>query len=211
MLTTDKLIQILPNSRKVAANFIDPLNEVFAAYAINNAKRQACFIAQIGHESQQLLKTSENLNYGAEGLAATWPNRYSVVVSGKSVPNDLAKSIARNPEAIANATYCDRGGNGNRASGDGWRYRGRGLIMLTFRETYRNAGRDLGFDFEGNPDMVAQPLYAVLSAAWFWKKHNLNAYADKDQITLMSKIINGGTNGLEDRKLLWNRGLKVLA
>src|SRR5690606_6779021 len=115
------------------------------------------------------------LNYSAQGLAAIWPARFRGA-DGK--PNARALALARKPEAIANAVYGGRLGNGPEASGDGWRYRGRGVIQTTGRANYRETGRALGVDLEGIPQLLEQPRYAALSAAWFWAEHGLNELAD---------------------------------
>jgi putative chitinase len=132
---------------------------------------------------------------------ATWPSRF---------PADLAAARARQPEKIANIAYASRMGNGNAASSDGWTYRGRGLIQITGRANYQECGDDLGIDLIGNPDLLIQPQYAALSAAWFWELNGLNELADRDQFNSITRRINGGLNGLQDRLLLWARARAVL-
>lgn len=178
----------------------------FDALSINTPARQAAFLAQIGHESGQLSSVAENLNYSAERLAAVWPTRYRT--NGK--PNALAMQIARNPQAIANNTYANRMGNGSVASGDGWKYRGRGLIQVTGKAGYQAAGRLLGLQLETSPELLEQPDNAALSAAAFWASNNLNALADAGDMRQITKIINGGYNGLVGRMALFDRAKRVL-
>lgn len=182
---------------------------VFSTFAITyGTNRLSYFLAQIGHESGGLTIFTENLNYSAQGLAATWPSRYAVKVdgayekdpNGKYVPNDLAKSLNRNPEAIANNCYADRMGNGNEASGDGWRYRGRGYIQITGRDAYRTLGGECGLDLVADPDMASDPQHALTVACAFWKWKNINPACDTGDFTKVTKLINGGTNGLADRE-----------
>ena len=132
------------------------------------------FIAQCAHESGGFNRLVENLNYSADGLAKTWPIRFAS--SGN--PNKLALSRHRNPEKIANHVYSDRMGNGDIASGDGWKYRGRGLIQLTGRSNYAKCAADTCMNCENNPDILIDPYYAVESAVWFWKKHGLDRVSD---------------------------------
>jgi len=173
------------------AYFHEGICQTFEIYEINNPRRQAAFLAQCGHESGGLRLTEENLNYKAEALTRLWPKRF---------PPDVAARYARNPEMIANRAYCDRMGNGPESSGEGWAYRGRGLIQLTGKANYIACSDALGIDLVSEPDLVAQNPVAVLSAGWFWDRNGLNALADAEDILAMTKRINGGTIGLEDRK-----------
>jgi putative chitinase len=200
-ITQQQLLQILPNAGPVAGVFVPVLNTAMVRFQIITARRIAAFIAQIGHESGQLTRVVENLNYDAPGLMATWPSRF---------PADLAAARARQPEKIANIAYASRMGNGNTASRDGWTYRGRGLIQITGRANYQECGDDLGIDLIGNPDLLIQPQYAALSAAWFWELNGLNELADRDQFNSITRRINSGLNGLQDRLLLWARARAVL-
>ncbi|MFU2621702.1 glycoside hydrolase family 19 protein, partial [Pseudomonas aeruginosa] len=177
-------------------------------FGITAPVRVAAFLAQVGHESSQLTRLVENLNYSARGLAATWPSRYRGA-DGK--PNALALNLARHPQAIANNTYASRNGNGDDASGDGWRYRGRGLLQITGRLNYRAAGAGLGLPLEAEPELLEQPEFAALSAAWWWASHGLNELADRGEFAAITRRINGGTNGLEERLALWERAKAVLS
>jgi putative chitinase len=183
-------------------NWINPLNETFERFDINTPERQAAFIGQCGHESGGFKILQENLNYSAEGLQKTWPKRFPTL--------EDAQPYARQPEKIANKVYAGRNGNGDEASGEGWRYRGRGCIQLTGKANYNAAGDALGVDFLADPDVVATPQYAALTAGWFWFIHDLNSLADARDDLAITKKINGGTNGLDDRIARTQKALDVL-
>ena len=210
-ITEQQLLQILPNVRPVAGVFVPALNRAMARWKIDSRVRQAAFIAQVGHESGQLRSLVENLNYSAEGLAATWRGRYR---GSDGKPNAKAMALARKPEAIANDAYAGR--NGNSQQGDGWRYRGRGLIQLTGRSNYRAAGEGLGLPLEAQPELLEQAEHAAQSAAWWWAQHGLNELADAGRFQDIGSIINTGApgrvpNGAADRKALYELALKVLS
>lgn len=182
-----------------------------ARWRIDSRVRQAAFLAQVGHESGQLRRLVENLNYSADGLAATWKSRYRGP-DGK--PNAKALALARKPEAIANDAYAGR--NGNTQPGDGWRFRGRGLIQLTGRSNYQTAGSGLGLPLTDQPELLEQPEHAAQSAGWWWSTHGLNELADAGRFQDIGSIINTGQpgrvpNGDADRKALYALALKVLA
>jgi putative chitinase len=194
-------------SQTAAAKWVGPVSAVMALYAIDSAARQAAFLAQIGHESGGFVFVAENLNYSADGLANTWPAKFSTgqkTAAGRFIPNGLANTIARNPEAIANAAYANRLGNGDEKSGDGWRFRGRGLIQITGRDNYKAITHDVGLDYVLSPDLLEQPSGAAQSAAWFWNKNALNQYADSGDFDTLTRRINGGLNGIEDRRARWS-------
>ena len=165
------------------------LLDVFDKYSINTLNRQACFIGQCMHESGGFKLLEENLHYSSGALMRTWPSRFP--------DQDTADKFANNPEKIANKVYGGR--MGNVEDGDGWKYHGRGLIQLTGKDNYANCGSGLGVDLLSNPEWVATPEYASLSAGWFWNKKGLNELADVMDIETMTKRINGGTLGLDDR------------
>ena len=167
-----------------------PLLDVFDKYSINTLNRQACFIGQCMHESGGFKLLEENLHYSSGALMRTWPSRFP--------DQDTADKFANNPEKIANKVYGGR--MGNVEDGDGWKYHGRGLIQLTGKDNYANCGSGLGVDLLSNPEWVATPEYAALSAGWFWNKKGLNDLADTMDIETMTKRINGGTLGIDDRK-----------
>jgi putative chitinase len=176
---------------KISVDWVEPLEEVFQRYEINTPERQAAFIGQCAHESMNFTKLEENMNYSAEGLMKTWPSRFPTLES--------AKPYHRNPEKIANKVYAGRMGNGPEETGEGWLYHGRGLIQLTGKDNYTLAGDALNMDFIHSPDYVLVPKYAALTAGWFWNKRQLNKEADAKDFTGMTKKINGGTIGLDDR------------
>lgn len=204
-------------------SYCKPLNDAMAEFQINTNQRAAMFLAQIDHESGDLAKMEENLNYSADGLANTWRTRYAVKnadgsypkipVNGnmRYVPNDLAKRLARNPQAIANNCYADRMGNGNEASGDGWRYRGRGPIMNTGKEAYAKLAKALGIPLVEKPELLGQAPACFRAAAYYWKTSGFNEMADQTLFTKISQAINGGNLGLEDRKKLWVIARNALA
>lgn len=180
--------------------WLEPLKAAFHRFDISTPERQAAFIGQCAHESGGFKTLQENLNYSAKGLCATWPSRFS--------SEEAAQPFHRNPEKIANKVYSGR--MGNTEEGDGWKYRGRGLIQLTGKDNYRLASDALGVDFVANPDLVLTKEYAVLTAAWYWNKRGLNKEADAADFAGMTKKINGGTIGLEDRVAHINTALNVL-
>ncbi len=181
--------------------WVEPLNETFQRFDISTPLRQAAFIGQLSHECGNFKMLEENLNYKAEALQKLWPKRFDAA---------KAQMCARNPKLIANTVYSNRMGNRDEASGDGWRFRGRGAIQLTGSSSYFHAGKALGVDFWADPDLVATPQYAALTAGWFWDTHKLNQYADAQDYRTMTKKINGGFIGLEDRIKHINHALSVL-
>jgi len=182
--------------------WLGPLEETFAKYDISTPQRQAAFIGQCAHESANFNTLEENLHYKAESLMKVWPSRFT---------NDLiAGAYANNPEKIANKVYAGRMGNGDEESGDGWKYHGRGLIQLTGRDNYANCGSSLNLDLLGNPDLLLEPKYATLSAGYFWNRKQLNLLADVKDYDTMTKRINGGLIGLDDRKAKIAKAMSVL-
>lgn len=169
------------------------LTDCLAKYRINTPLRIAHFLAQIAHESACLLHTEENLNYSAKALIAVFGSHFT--------DEAQAQEYARQPEAIANRVYASRLGNGDEASGDGWRFRGRGLIQLTGKSNYTAFSKDTGCDALMHPECLSQqPEWAVMTAGWYWDKHNLNVLADQDNVRGVTRAINGGFNGLKDRE-----------
>ncbi|MBH9322969.1 glycoside hydrolase family 19 protein [Pseudomonas aeruginosa] len=208
LITEQQLLQIFPNAGHRAGFFVPALNVAMERFGITSPVRVAAFVAQVGHESSQLTRLMENLNYSARGLAATWPSRY---LGADGPPNALAQGLARNPQAIANNAYASRNGNGDEASGDGWRYRGRGLLQITGRSNYRAVGAGLGQPLEAEPDLLEQPEWAALSAAWWWASHGLNELADRGEFAAITRRINGGLIGQAERMALWERAKRVLS
>ena len=199
-ITEQQLLQILPNAGRQAGVFVPVLNTAMNKYGIVTRLRIAAFIAQVGHESGQLTRLVENLNYSAEGLMKTWPSRFDLV---------RAPAAARKPEQIANIVYAGR--MGNTEPGDGWKYRGRGLFQVTGRANYAACGEALGLDLINQPTLLEQPQYAAMSAAWFWSMKDLSTLADKGDFVKITRRINGGLNGQADRQGLYDKSLKVLA
>ncbi|HBN9875366.1 glycoside hydrolase family 19 protein [Pseudomonas aeruginosa] len=208
LITEQQLLQIFPNAGPQAGVFVGALNRGMTRFGITSPVRVAAFLAQVGHESSQLTRLVENLNYSARGLAATWPNRYC---GDDGQPNTLAQRLARNPRAIANNAYASRNGNGDEVSGDGWRFRGRGLLQITGRKNYRAAGAGLGLPLEAEPELLEQPEHAARSSAWWWAAHGLNGLADSGRFALITRTINGGMNGQVERLELWERAKAVLS
>ena len=159
----------------------EPLQTVFDKYGMNTPIRQASFIGQCQHESNNFKTLEENLHYSAAGLMRVWPSRFPSA--------DVANQYANNPEKIANKVYAGR--MGNTEEGDGWAYHGRGLIQLTGRDNYKNCGDALGLALITNPELLAMPKGAALSAGWFWGKRGLNELADVKDFETMTKRING--------------------
>jgi putative chitinase len=186
----------------IDAKWLEPLNTAFAKYDISTPTRQAFFVGQCAHESNNFRVLEENLNYSATALMRVWPSRF---------PNlEVANQFANNPQKIANKVYAGRMGNGTEESGDGWKYHGRGLIQLTGKENYDNCGKALGVDLTNEPQLLVDLHYAALSAAWFWNKKGLNALADAKDYDTMTKRINGGLIGLDDRKAKIAKAISVL-
>jgi len=159
----------------------------------------ACFLGNAAHESSKFVTLEENLNYGAQGLANTW-GRCSTTLKRGGPPTDKAKKIARNPRKIASFVYADRLGNGSELSEDGWTYRGRGLFQVTFTNNYAACGEFLGLDLISEPELLTEPEHALNSALWFWKANNCDKLTG--DLEALTKRINGGYNGLADRKNL---------
>lgn len=192
-------------STELAARWFQPIDAAMAEFGITSDDDQAMFIAQVGHESGGFTRIVENLNYSADGLLATF---------GKYFDAESAQQYGRtaehqaNQQAIANVVYANRMGNGYPGSNDGWNYRGRGLIQITGHDNYRDCGAGLGADLLLVPQLLEQDEYAARSAAWFFaSKGCLKRSGD---ITAVTKIINGGTNGLDDRKARYQVALVAL-
>lgn len=207
-MTPETLSKAIGITIERAAKWSPHITIAMDKYGIDTPNEQASFLAQCAHESALFSLLVENLNYSADGLAKTWPNRFA---KPDKTPNVKALELARKPERIANSVYAGRMGNGPESSGDGWKYRGRGLIQITGRNNYSDCGRDLGIALLNNPDLLIQPEYAALSAGWFWKVRGLNAHDDDGDVTAETRIINGGIHGLKARQALFDKAIKVLA
>lgn len=191
MLTRDQLKSLFPQAKEVDLDGFIKFGEqaLKDSGILQGINRLAYFLAQLGHESNGLTHKEEGLSYSAARLTDVWPSRFPTL--------EVAKKYERNPEKLANFVYGGRMGNVN--PGDGYKFRGRGYIQLTGRETYREIGKIAGLDLENNPDLAAQPEHAVKIACAYWSWKKLNPTCDVGDFTALTKKINGGTNGLSDR------------
>jgi len=185
----------------IDGKWFEPLTNTFSKFEINTPNRQAAFIGQCGHESNNFRTLEENLYYSANALMRVWPSRFP--------DHDVAEKYANKPEKIANKVYAGR--MGNTEDGDGWKYHGRGLIQLTGKDNYSRCSETLGIDLVNNPDLLLEPEFAAASAGWFWRKHGLNQLADLGDWVAITKRINGGIHGIDDRVARTNNALAVLA
>jgi putative chitinase len=188
-------------------------------FGIDTPQRIAGFLSQCAHESGGFERLQENLNYSAEGMAGIWPKRFAVMgpdgkpvkKDGKNQPNKFALALHRKPEMIANVVYSGRMGNGPIESGEGWKYRGRGLKQLTGKSNHIECSEGLGVNLVENPDLLLEPTYAARSAAWFWSKNKCNTFADVGDIEGLTKRINGGLIGIADRKARYQAAERSLS
>lgn len=216
-LTADILVKALGLSPGIANTWIGPLTSAMQEFGIATKAEVAGWLANLAHESGGFTKLVENTNYSAIRLSQVWPGRYAVKGdNGKSIPgqpNQLALKLAGNPAALANNVYANRGGNGDEASGDGNRYKGRGPIGLTFLDNYRACGKALGLDLVGNPEQVEEPVVGARAAGWFWKTNNIGRYANAGDFDGVADMINQGHKtaevgdaiGYVQRKALFDR------
>lgn len=201
-MNASDLHKIMPLAGPLADEFAGPLNAAQMEFGISSKARQASFLSQIAHESGQLRSLQENLNYSADGLMKTWPSRFPT--------REIALEYARQPEKIANKVYANRMGNGDEASGDGWRFRGASLIQLTGKDNQSACARNFNIPLCDVGDWLRTPIGASRSAAWFWRTHKLNELADKGDQTAIRKVVNGGTLGLAECLAFFNLANKVL-
>lgn len=208
MITKDQFMRAASISQQLADKWFGPLSSSMQEFGIDTAKRQAYFIAQIGTESGGFTKVKESLNYSVAGLSI-FGSRLTAAQREQlgRKPGELALSPERQM-AIANLVYGGR--YGNNLNGDGWKYRGRGLKQVTFRDNYAACARVLGLDLVNNPDLLLTDENAARSAGWFWKANNCNQFADAGDVVGLTKRINGGSNGLDDRKARTKIALEVL-
>lgn len=191
-------------SNATISQWYGPLCEILPQYGINTKLRVAGWLSQTGHESGSFKFMQENLNYGSKGLLATFPRYFPTQA--------LADSYQRKPEKIANRVYGGRMGNGVESTGDGWKFRGRGIIQITGKDNYRNCSLAL----YGTEILLEQPEIlqtidgAVRSACWYWNSRNINVDADNRDVLAMTRKINGGTHGLDDRTARYNLCMSVL-
>jgi putative chitinase len=199
-ITQQQLAQILPGNPYVE-HWCDALNKILPDYDITTSQRTAAFLAQCAHESGGFTALHENLNYKAESLCKVWPRYFNT---------SNANDYAHQPEKIACRAYAGRMGNGDEASGDGWSYCGRGLIQLTGKNNYQAFADSIQTDISQIPAYLQTFEGAIQSACWFWENNNLNACADAGDIVKMTKIINGGTLGLDDRTARYHHAMQIL-
>ncbi|MBT0666361.1 hypothetical protein KI809_18795 [Geobacter pelophilus] len=199
MISVDQFKTLFPQNKQSQA-WTDALNAILPKYGINTRPRIMAFLAQAGHESQAFTRLVENLNYSAEALTRTWPKRF---------PAEIAGQYAHQPERIANRAYADRMGNGPESSGDGWKHRGRGLGQLTGKDKYREFAKAAGKSYDEIFAYLETKEGAIESFCWYWVNNGCNALADAEKFIALTKRINGGTNGLEDRTALYEHAVKV--
>jgi putative chitinase len=202
MLTLDTLSALYaPTLAHTCEPFVGPLSAALYKYGIATLNQQCAFLATIGVESARLTTLSENLNYGAAGLHSTWPSHFDPAT---------AAAYARQPERIANRAYANRMGNGDEASGDGWLYRGAGLIQLTGKDNHAAYAAACGKPVTMVGDWLRTPEGAADGAGWFWSTHHLNAISAGGDMAAVTRMVNGGENGLADRVALFSRAKTLL-
>lgn len=205
-ITRNQVLAVMPRAIRVVDKYLPYLNTHMNECGINTRERVCHFLATIAVESAELTAVEENLNYSAAGLLKTFPKYFR--------SSAVARSYERHPEQIANRVYANRYGNGNEASGDGWRYRGRGLIQYTFRDNYKEYGKWSGYDVERQPELLAQPKGATRSACHYYQSRGCNELADgggTDAVfRAIRKKVNGGTNGLAAVKLYYQRAKQAI-
>ncbi|HDT2145339.1 glycoside hydrolase family 19 protein [Kosakonia sacchari] len=202
LLTLPQFQRAAGLSPVMAQRWFEPFSNAAAEFQINTPARLAAFIAQTGHESTGFSRLSENLYYtDAERVARIFRSGFDTNKNGVIEPSEVAfaRAYTRNPEKLANRAYAGRGGNGDEASGDGWRYRGRGLIQVTFRDNYFRCGKALGLDLIATPDLLLEYVNAARSAAWYWQTNGCNELADKGDFLAVTRRINPPAEGQADR------------
>ena len=199
---TKQHLQAIIGNNQYLDYWYDAIVKILPAYNIDTPERVAAFLAQCAHESANFTRLTENLNYRADSLRRVFPKYFTT--------DAIAKQYAKRPEFIANRVYANRMGNGSETSGDGWKYRGRGLIQLTGKRNYTLFAASIDTPIEQIPDYLVTFEGAIQSACWFWDQNNLNPIADKRDIVGLTKKINGGTIGLEDRKRHYAHALHIL-
>jgi len=200
-ITQEQLSQILPGNAYIE-HWTDALNKILPDYDISTVNRVAAFLGETYVESAGYTALHENLNYTAQSLCRVWPSHFSA---------EIADQYAHNPERIANRAYASRMGNGDEASGDGWKFCGRGLIQVTGRNNYQAFADSLQMSIDDVPEFLTTFEGAVQSACWFWENNNLNQYADAGNIKELSIKINGGTLGLDERIQHCTRAYQILS
>lgn len=210
-ITQEQLSNLLqaPGHENRAATWVGPMNAAMRVAGITTPQRQAAFLAQAMVESAELRNLEENLSYSAERLHQVWPARFPDIAA--------ASAYAHSPEKLANKVYAGRMGNGDEASGDGWKYRGRGLITLTGRENYARFSTAMQIDALNHPDLLREPAGAALAATWFWQSQGLNELADRldgpdrdPSFIQICRRVSGNITGLPERQAYWARARQLL-
>lgn len=202
LILQEETVKTLLNNNKDYKEWTKILNELLPKYSINTPKRIAMFIAQTGHESADYTRLTENLNYSEQGLLLTFPKYFTKFT---------AKLYARNPQKIANLVYANRMGNGDEKSGDGWKFRGKGILQITGKYNHKKFADYIKKPLEETLEYLLTKQGAVEAACWFWSVNNLNKCADNSDVTTATKIINGGSKGLQDRLSRYNRIIGVIS
>jgi len=186
----------------IGPEWVDALNATFNKFGIDDVRKQAAFIGQCSHESGHFKKLEENLNYSADTLNRLFGHKFKL---------GEIEQYAHQPQRIANRIYANRMGNRDEASGDGWLYHGRGIVQLTGHDNFWHFGQSVGMDFVHNPAPVSQPMYAAMSGGWFWATHGCNPLAEVENWEGLTRRINGGTIGLNERIALTKQALDILS
>lgn len=203
-MTAERLADAMGITESAAGLWVSHVNSALSLCGCSTAEHVAMWIAQVGHESAGLTRLVESLNYTPDGLMATWPTRYT---RARAIEHGRTQDKAADQRAIAIHVYGDRLGN-RQGTDDGWRYRGRGPIQVTGRANYRECGQVIGVDLESEPSLLELRSTGAASTAWFWRKHKLTGY--NGDVLSVTRRINGGTNGIEDRQRSYARALSVL-
>ena len=204
LVDAGEILQIMPNAGKRIPAFLFPLNDMFYEWGLTSGIRMAAFLAQAAHESAELSRMRENMNYSVERLLEVFPKYFT---------EEEAKGYERQPERIASRVYANRFGNGDEASMDGWTYRAAGIFGITFRDNYQSLSDFYGIDFVAHPELVATPEWACRSAGHYWSLRKLSQVADEnteESFKEMTRRINGGLNGWKDRLKFWRKACSVL-
>jgi len=196
-VTAEQVEEMFGSGRE---EWVDPINKTLAKFDISTPERVSMFLAQVAHESRNLTEIHENLNYRAEQLRRVFPKYFNAA---------RAQQYAHDPEAIANRVYANRYGNGDEDSGDGWKYRGRGAIQLTFHDNYEAFAEAVGMTIDQVGPYLETPEGAMMSAGWYWSTRHLNAPADRGDVRTCTKLINGGYIGLAEREEAYGKATDI--
>lgn len=205
-MTQDEFTRAAGLSLAQGARWFPFIESAMRDFKIDTPLQKAHFIAQVGHESGGFEKVTESLNYSVSGLLATFPSRVTVTQANMLGRKDGQPADQRQ---IANLVYGNRLGN-RAGTDDGWKYKGRGLIQITGRSNYQQCGEGIGIDLENQPEKLSEDKFAALSAAWFWQSRNINGPADRDDLVAVRKLVNGGTNGIDDCRARLEKAKAVL-